>query len=51
MNATSETRDPIPEDFENITAAADFWNSHDLSDYWDETTEVQFDVEFADRCA
>jgi CopG antitoxin of type II toxin-antitoxin system len=22
----------------------DYWDSHDLSDHWDETREVQFDV-------
>jgi hypothetical protein len=22
-----------------------FWDTHDLSDYWDKTTEVEFDVD------
>lgn len=45
MNAKSEKLDLIPEDFGSIAAAAEFWDTHDLSDYWDKTTEVQFDVD------
>ncbi len=49
MNAKGETRDPIPESFETIEAAADFWDTHDLSDYWDQTSAVDFDVELGRR--
>lgn len=44
MNENSRL-DPIPEDFETIDAAADFWDNHSLSDYWDLTEEVTFDVD------
>ena len=30
MNAESKGRDPRPETFESIEAAADFWDNHDL---------------------
>jgi hypothetical protein len=35
--------------FETIEAAADFWDTHDLSDYWDQTSAVDFDVELGRR--
>ncbi|MBN1814192.1 MAG: hypothetical protein JXA14_20305 [Anaerolineae bacterium] len=37
-------REPIPEQFDSIEAAADFWNSHSLADYWDQTREVEIEV-------
>jgi hypothetical protein len=37
-------RDPIPESFRSIEEAADFWDTHDLGDYWDQTKEVDFKV-------
>lgn len=40
----SRSVDPIPEEFEDIEAATEFWDSHSLADYWDHTEEVQFDV-------
>ncbi|MCW5850652.1 MAG: hypothetical protein KIT87_11310 [Anaerolineae bacterium] len=40
----SKTKDPIPENFESIEAAAEFWDTHSLADYWDETTEVEIEV-------
>ena len=33
-----------PEDFGSIEAAAEFWNTHSLADYWDETEPVEFTV-------
>ena len=42
---TSKTVDSIPEEFEDIKAAAEFWDTHSLADYWDDTEEVQFDID------
>jgi predicted HicB family RNase H-like nuclease len=42
-------RDPIPEHFASIEEAVEFWETHSLADYWDETTEVHFDVNLAPR--
>jgi hypothetical protein len=39
-NKTSKFRDEIPENFESYEAAAEFWDSHDVSDYLDLTEEV-----------
>ena len=37
--------DPIPESFATIDAAADFWDSHDTADYWDEMQDVEVDIQ------
>jgi hypothetical protein len=39
----------LPETFESIEAAAEFWDTHDLADYWDETSEAHFEVELERR--
>lgn len=31
---------PIPKHFRTLEEAGDFWDSHDLGDYWDQTKEV-----------
>jgi len=45
----NKKRDPIPRHFKNIAEAADFWDNHDLSDYWDLTREVHFNVDIQRR--
>lgn len=40
MDANDKVRDQIPEDFGSIEAAAEFWDTHSLADYWDQTEEV-----------
>jgi len=37
--------DPIPEHFNSVEEASDFWDTHSLADYWDQTKEVHFDIE------
>jgi hypothetical protein len=49
MRKNNKKRDPIPEHFENIEEAAEFWDSHDLADYWDLTKEVEFEVDLQRR--
>ena len=34
-------RDPIPQEFPSPEAAGDFWDQHDLADYWDQTRPVE----------
>jgi hypothetical protein len=41
----SKDREPIPEQFDSIEAAADFWDTHSLADYWDQLREVEIKVE------
>jgi hypothetical protein len=44
MNANNPDRDPIPEEFRTLADAADLWDAHSLSDYWEETHEVEIEV-------
>lgn len=44
MNESSLQRDSLPDEFSTLEDAAIFWDTHDLSDYWDETTDVEIDV-------
>lgn len=44
-NSRKKERDPIPERFTSMAEAAEFWDTHDLADYWDLTTEVDFEVD------
>lgn len=39
--------DPLPEKFDTLEEAAEFWESHDIADYWDqlEPVEVEIDLE------
>lgn len=49
MRKNNKERDPIPEHFNSIEEAAEFWDSHDLADYWDLTREVEFEVDIQRR--
>jgi hypothetical protein len=40
----NKTKDVLPEEFDSLEEAAEFWDSHSLADYWDETKEVQIQV-------
>ncbi len=45
----NKKRDPIPKHFKSIEEAAEFWDSHDLTDYWDLTREAHFEVDIQRR--
>jgi hypothetical protein len=49
MAKSKKERDPIPEHFKSIEEAAEFWDSHDLGDYWDLTREANFEVDIQRR--
>jgi hypothetical protein len=47
MAAKRKHVDPIPESFSSPEEAGEFWDTHDLADYWDQTepvTDIVFDV-------
>ena len=44
MHIDMSKKKPIPEQFDSVEAAADFWDSHSLADYWDQTHEVEIEV-------
>jgi len=45
METNEKVRDPIPKHFESLDEAAEFWDCHDLADYWDQTSEVNFELD------
>lgn len=49
MEKGSKKRNPIPEHFGSIEQAGEFWDRHDLSDYWDLTHEAGFGADIQRR--
>ncbi len=49
MAENKQTIEPIPQQFANIEEAAEFWDRHDLADYWEQTEAVDFDVNLQHR--
>ncbi len=46
MGKHKKRREPIPDEFESIEAAAEFWDTHSLADYEDVQQDAHFEVEF-----
>lgn len=44
MPKNKTKREPVPPHFESIEQAAEFWDSHDLTDYWDLTREARLEA-------
>jgi len=49
MRRNSKKHDPIPEHFPSVAEAAEFWDSHDLSDYSHLTRAASFEVDIQRR--
>jgi len=49
MRRSSKRRAQIPPHFQSVAEAAEFWDSHDLADYWDITREASFEVDIQRR--
>jgi hypothetical protein len=45
MSGNKLKRDPLPEEFNSIEEAADFWDTHSLADYKDQQQDIDFEVE------
>ena len=43
--AKNKNLDQIPQQFATIEEAGEFWDRHDLADYWDLTEEAEFEVD------
>ncbi len=41
MQKSKKKIEPIPDEFKTIMEASDFWDKHDITDYWDDTKEVK----------
>ena len=44
MAKSKKRLDPLPEEFQTLTEAEEFWDNHDLVDYWQSTKEVKVNV-------
>ncbi|GAB4543231.1 MAG: hypothetical protein Kow0063_36170 [Anaerolineae bacterium] len=42
-------RDAIPEHFESLEKAGEFWDTHSAADYWDEMEEVEMEFDLQKR--
>lgn len=49
MKKEQKQIDPIPEEFSSFEEAADFWDSHDTTDYPDDFKDVEVHTEFKHR--
>lgn len=49
MGKSNRRREPIPPSFKSVAEAAEFWDTHDLSEYWDLTRETRFEVDIQRR--
>ena len=47
--ATKKARDPLPEHFNSLEEAAEFWDTHDSADYDEYFRDVEFEVDLKPR--
>ena len=48
MEDKDKKRDPMPPPDATPEEIGEFWDTHSLADYWDETHEVEFQKGFTD---
>ena len=44
MAENKGTKDPLPETFDTLTEMADFWDTHDITDYEEYLTPIEVDI-------
>ena len=44
VSKADQVQEPIPESFDSIEEAAEFWETHSLGEYWGDTEEADVDV-------
>ena len=49
MADKNKKRDPMPPPDATPEEIGEFWDTHSLADYWDETHEVEFQVNLKSR--
>jgi hypothetical protein len=49
MVRSKQQREPLPDHFPSIEAAAEFWDTHDLTDYADLTAEIEVTMDLQRR--
>ena len=45
MSRNKKKIDPLPEHFQSLQEASDFWDTHSAADYWDESQDATFEIE------
>ena len=45
MPKNKKNRDVVPPRFKSLEEAGEFWDTHSLADYWDQTREVKVEVD------
>ena len=48
-NETERVRDPMPDEFASREEEAEFWDTHDIADYWHELKPVE--LKFSENLA
>ncbi|MBM3335308.1 hypothetical protein FJY63_11660 [Candidatus Sumerlaeota bacterium] len=49
MQKNRMKREPIPRHFKSVKEASEFWDTHDLAEYWDSSREAHFEVDIQRR--
>ena len=49
MEKSHKNRDPMPLPDATPEEIGEFWDTHSLADYWDETEEVEFQVDLKSK--
>ena len=44
MQKSKKKAGSIPDDFKSMKEASEFWDTHDIADYWGQTRESHFKV-------
>jgi vacuolar-type H+-ATPase subunit C/Vma6 len=45
----ADKRQEIPEKFETLKEAGEFWDTHSAADYWDEMEDVEIEFDIKNR--
>jgi hypothetical protein len=48
-NMEVNKKEPIPEQFNSLEEAGEFWDTHSAADYWDEMEEVEMEFDLQKR--
>jgi hypothetical protein len=49
MRKNKTKHEHIPQNFSSLDEASEFWDSHNLADYWNETSQAIFDVKLKEH--
>ncbi len=47
MQKNKKFKKALPDEFASIQEAAEFWDNHEVTDFWEETKEVKADIKIS----